>query len=209
MPFPAGEALRLDSIYKTLDEAQRFGFTSAYTAALTPSQAEPFIAVGFALFEELHLLRRTITSEITIERGRTRRARRTDWPDVLTLDHLAFEDFWQFDRTHLVDAIRATPRHRFQVIKTNPLDGYHVTGLSGMNSYLQRVAVHPRAQGRGYGSVLVNDSLRWAWRNGATLAQVNTQINNERAVALYQRCGFTMAPHRLLVLHSDFGKRSR
>ena len=55
-----------------------------------------------------------------------------------------------------------------------------------------------------HGKVLVNDSLRWAWRNGASVAQVNTQVTNERAVALYERCGFSFAPHRLLVLHHDF-----
>jgi GNAT superfamily N-acetyltransferase len=204
VPFPARDALSHEAVHRTVEEALGYGFRSAYTAALSPNQAEPFIAAGFTLFEELHLLRCPITSEMKAERGRTRRARKTDWDDVLTLDALAFEDFWQFDRSSLADAIQATPRHRFHVIKSTPVMGYHVTGLGGTNAYVQRVAVHPDAQGRGLGRVLMNDSLRWAWRNGATMAQVNTQITNERAVALYERCGFTLAPYRLHVLHADF-----
>lgn len=204
IPFPARDCLSVEAVDRTVAEAAVRGFTSAYTAALSPVQAGPFLTAGFTLFEELHLLRRDLTGDIEAERGATRRARRADWDEVLTLDQLAFQDFWQFDRSALADAIRATPRHRFHVIKSTPIHGYHVTGLAGLNSYIQRVAVHPDAQGQGHGITLVNDSLRWAWRNGATVAQVNTQIINDRAVALYERCGFTFAPHRLLVLHHDF-----
>lgn len=204
IPFPARDQLSAEAVLRTVDEALARGYTNAYTAAMSPLQAQPFLACGFTLVEELHLLRRDLTAEVVVDRGATRRARRTDWDDVLTLDQLAFQDFWQFDRTALADAIRATPRHRFQVVRSTPVHGYHVTGLAGLNSYIQRVAVHPDAQGAGLGAALVNDSLRWAWRNGATVAHVNTQVINDRAVALYQRCGFTFAPHRLLVLHADF-----
>ena len=204
IPFPVRESLPLAAVERTVNEACLHGFTAAFTAALTPAQARPFVESGFELHEELHLLRRSLVGEHDLEKGITRRARRTDWPEVLELDQLAFDDFWQFDRDALTDAIRATPRHRFHVTKTTPVVGYHVTGLAGANAYIQRVAVHPNAQGQGYGKALVNDSLHWAMRSGATSAQVNTQITNERAVALYERCGFSLAPFRLQVLHREF-----
>jgi ribosomal-protein-alanine N-acetyltransferase len=205
VPFPARDALPPSAVQRAMREAMSYGFSSAYTAALSPSQAEPFLESGFTLYEELHLLRRTIVDEVDAERNVTRRARRADWDEVLMLDALAFDDFWQFDRVSLADAIRATPRHRFHVIRSTPIHGYHVTGLAGANAYLQRIAVHPDAQGRGYGIALVQDSLRWAWRHGATLAHVNTQLKNTRAVGLYERCGFRQAEHRLMVLWRDFG----
>jgi len=205
IPFPASESLALAAVHKTVEEAMRHGFSSAYTAALTPQQAEPFFEAGFTLFEELHLLRRALSKEVAVDRSVTRKARKADWDDVLALDALAFEPFWQFDRLALADAVRATPRHRFQVIKSVPVHGYHVTGLAGASAYVQRIAVHPDSQGNGYGKALVAHSLRWAWRNGATSAQVNTQITNERAVGLYERCGFLLAPFRLMVLHRTFG----
>ena len=204
IPFPAQDRLPVEVVHKTIHKAIEHGFTAAFTAALSPSQAEPFFNAGFSLHEELHLLRRDLDSEVVVARGATRRARRADWDEILELDALAFQEFWQFDRVALADAIRATPRHRFQVIKSEHVHGYHVTGLAGINAYIQRVAVHPEAQRMGYGNALVNDSLQWAWRNGASVAQVNTQVTNERAVALYEQCGFSFASHRLLVLHHDF-----
>ena len=207
IPFPARNALAVEAVHRTVAEASAHGFQSAFTAALTPTQAAPFEAAGFELHEELHLLQRPLTGDHEPRSGPTRvtrRARRADWPEILTLDGLAFDDFWQFDRGALADAVRATPRHRFQVIKSTPVAGYHVTGLAGANAYIQRVAVHPNAQGKGYGKALVNDSLLWSRRNGAKTAQVNTQITNERAVGLYEQCGFTLASFKLQVLFLDF-----
>ena len=39
IPFPARESLPVGVVYKTIDEAVGYGFTSAYTAALSPNQA--------------------------------------------------------------------------------------------------------------------------------------------------------------------------
>lgn len=202
VPFPERDALSPAAVAHAVDAVREQGFTSAYTAALTPSQAVPFLHAGFGLVEELHLLRCTLHVEPASERTGLRRGRRADFEDVLELDALAFDDFWQFDRASLTDAMRATPRHRFQVSRTAPVRGYHVTGLAGTNAYVQRVAVHPEAQGQGLGTRLVMDSLRWGWRNGASLAHVNTQLTNERAVALYEKCGFVSAPYHLQVLHT-------
>lgn len=207
VPFPARDQLPIPTVVRLMDAAIERGYSNAFTAALSPGQAEPFMTAGFVVHEELHLLRRPSGREVPPDKTATRRARRGDWDEVLTLDSLAFEDFWRFDRQTLTDAIKATPRHRFQVTRTSPLQGYHVTGVAGSNGYLQRIAVHPDAQGQGWGKRLVYDALRWAYRNGALTAHVNTQLVNERAVALYERCGFELAPYRLLVLHRDFSDR--
>lgn len=204
VPFPDRTALSVEAIEHAVEAVQQQGFAATYTAAMTPAQAQPFLTAGFELVEELHLLRcRLDESAASLDRtdkSRLRRGRRLDYPEVLELDALAFDDFWQFDRASLSDSMRATPRHRFQVTRTEPVAGYHVTGLAGSNAYVQRVAVHPDAQGQGWGRTLVQDSLRWAWKNGARTAHVNTQLTNERAVALYERTGFVLANERLQVL---------
>ncbi len=182
--------------------AQR-GYSAAFTSAMTPEQAVPFIACGFTLHEELHLLRRDLAEPIDIPRLRTRRARRTDVPSILELDELAFDTFWRFDHAELIEATKATPRHRFHVTRTTPAVGYHITGLAHQQGYLQRIAVHPDAQGEGWGRTLVYDALAWLQRNGAVSALVNTQLQNERAVAVYLATGFTMEAHRLHVLHRE------
>lgn len=203
VPFPDRDSLADDTLTHLLQTLREQHYSAAYTAAMSPRQAEPFGRAGFELYEELHLLQRPLDASLDgrAERTMLRRGRRTDFGEVLALDHLAFDEFWQFDRTSLADAMRATPRHRFQVSRTDPVVGYHVTGLAGNNSYVQRVAVHPDAQGQGWGTRLVGDSLRWGWRNGARLAHVNTQLTNDRAVALYEKCGFRLASERLQVLY--------
>lgn len=203
VPFPSGDRLAVDTVRRAIDSARESGYRRAYTAAMSPTQAVPFVEGGFELVEELHLLERHLDGDPSSTRGGLRRGRRLDFDAVLSFDGLAFDEFWQFDRSSLADAMRATPRSRFQVTRTTPIVGYHVTGLAGSNAYLQRVAVHPEAQGRGWGRRLVEDGLRWAWRNGAVRAHVNTQITNERALALYERCGFQSARHRLQVLHRN------
>lgn len=205
VPFPERNALAVEAIHHTMGAVAQQGFAATYTSAMTPLQAAPFFAAGFDLVEELHLLRcrldESVAANDRAEKSRLRRGRRLDYSDVLELDALAFDDFWQFDRASLSDSMRATPRHRFQVTRTEPVVGYHVTGLAGSNAYVQRVAVHPDTQGQGWGRTLIQDSLRWAWKNGARIAHVNTQLTNERAVALYERNGFVLANERLQVLY--------
>lgn len=205
VPFPRGVALSCDAVAKAVDEAMAYGYTEAYTAAMPPAQAVPFMTSGFDIVEELHLLRRPLGEEPVGDRSRLRRGRRLDHDEILAFDRLAFDEFWRFDRANLIDAMRATPRHRFVVTRTTPVVGYHITGLAGTDAYLQRVAVDPTAHGQGWGTSLVTDSLRWAWRNGAMTAHVNTQVTNEAAVALYEKCGFEFASHRLRVLHRQLG----
>lgn len=200
IPFPARDQLSPNTVARTINSASKLGYSEAHTAAMSPRQAEPFLRMGFTLLEELHLLRRSLTDELPDNNAGLRRARRSDWEHVLALDALAFQDFWQFDRDNLTAAIRATPRHRFHVTRTDPVIGYHVTGLAARHGYIQRVAVHPDAEGQGWGSRLVNDALQWAQRHGAHQAHVNTQLTNQRALALYERHGFELAGFRLQVL---------
>lgn len=200
VPFPTGDRLSQVVVDRVLEQLRTLGYEQAFTAAMSPQQAEAFLQGGFELHEELHLLRRSLRDELEEDAAGLRRGRRSDWEQVLTLDQLAFDAFWGFDRQNLSDAIRATPRHRFQVTKGDPVVGYHVTGLSATNGYIQRIAVHPDAQGHGWGTRLLSDAMRWAQRHGALTAHVNTQISNERALNLYLRNGFELASWRLQVL---------
>ncbi len=66
-----------------------------------------------------------------------------------------------------------------------------MTGRTASIGFLQRLAVDPAAEGRGIGSALVVDALRWLGHTGAREVWVNTQPDNERARSLYLRHGFT------------------
>lgn len=200
VPFPSGDRLSQVVLGRVIEQLHAMGYEQAFTAAMSPQRAEPFLQAGFKLHEELHLLRRSLRDELDDSTAGLRRGRRSDWEQVLSLDQLAFDEFWGFDRQNLADAIRATPRHRFHVTKGDPVVGYHVTGLASTSGYIQRIAVHPDAQGEGWGTRLLSDAMRWAQRHGAVTAHVNTQLSNERALNLYLRNGFELASWRLQVL---------
>jgi ribosomal protein S18 acetylase RimI-like enzyme len=119
---------------------------------------------------------------------------------VLELDSRTFDDFWRLDDDGLSDAMDATPVSRMRVIRDPGIVGYAVAGRAATQGFLQRLAVDPSHQGSGLGSALVHDALRWMQRRGATIAWVNTQEANTRALALYEHLGFRPADHHLTVL---------
>jgi ribosomal protein S18 acetylase RimI-like enzyme len=120
---------------------------------------------------------------------------------VLDLDHRAFPPFWQLDRSGLVDAVHATPQSRFRVTEDGgAIVGYVITGRAARRGYIQRLAVDPSHGGRGMGAALVVDGLRWLARWRVDHVAVNTQLDNERALALYERLGFRRQAPGLSVL---------
>jgi len=177
------------------------GFRSALTSALTPAEQEAFLDLQFTIHEHLHLLRHPLDGPITPALIPTRRGRRRDRAEVLEVDHGAFNPFWRFDQAGLDDARQATPSSRFRVIDDEgTVAGYAVTGRAGTISYLQRLAVHPERQGRGFGTALTRDALQWAQRRGARSMLVNTQERNRVALSLYEHLGFVLEHDGLDVL---------
>lgn len=128
----------------------------------------------------------------------------TDYDEALRIDAAAFEDFWQFDRHALVEAIAATPRSIFHVVRNEygGLCGYSVSGVGSSVAYLQRVAVDPRAQGKGIGRSLVRTAALWARKEGARAIMLNTPAGNLPATCLYESEGFVTLPEPLAVLVS-------
>lgn len=201
-PLP-GEPPSADALARTVAELVEGGCTSILTPALAVSEQSVFLEHGFHVRERLHLLGHDLRRlpVASVAGLRLRRGRSDDLDPVLELDGLAFDGFWRFDHDGLEDARRATPRSRFRVaIAGRRIVGYHVTGLSGPLGYLQRLAVHPDAQGHGIGTALIGDSLSWCARRGAASVLVNTQESNAGALRLYRRLGFRDEPTGLAVL---------
>ena len=114
---------------------------------------------------------------------------------MLALDERAFSTssaFWRFDGAALAEAGQATQTCRRPLIRDRqhqPI-GHAVTGRTSTIGFIQRLAVAPSAEGRGIGSALVVDALRWVGRTGALEAWVNTQPGNLRARDRYLNHGF-------------------
>ena len=204
-PQPGAPVPSLDIVRRCVDTLSARGFAGVVTGALAAVEQRAFLAAGFAEAERLHLLSHDLSglSATRSPSARLRRARPRDRAAVLRVDHRAFPSFWQLDDAGLTDALTATPHARFQVAVDEPTDrvvGYAISGRSGRNGYLQRLAVDPAERGRGLGRWLVTDGLRWLARWRVDQCVVNTQWGNEVALGLYERVGFRRLPEALAVL---------
>src|SRR5262249_5501013 len=181
-------------------------YKAVVTNALSAADSMPFVAAGFSVRERLHLLAHDLHQLPPIA-GATRRARRHDHGPVLDLDATAFDAEWRLDDGGLAEVLRATPVTRFRVPPelASTISGYAVTGRSGRTGYLQRIAVHADARRRGHGRALVADALRWLSRRSVDRALVNTQLDNDAALALYVSSGFRRLPVGLCVLGRTLG----
>jgi ribosomal protein S18 acetylase RimI-like enzyme len=206
-PVRHGQRPRVSDIERCLLHLRGRGVDEAVTPAMSAMEAEPFHQAGFEHYERLHLLACSLPrgpeqGDLFVDRRvKLTSARPWQTETVLDVDARAFRGFWRFDRRALKEARTATSSRRFQVARLNGrIVGYAITGRSGSRGYLQRLAVDPAVQGRGIGSLLVDDGFRWLHRHGVTSCMVNTQETNQRALALYERLGFRRQPQGLVVL---------
>lgn len=213
-----------------LDRLAASGFTQVVTSALTPCDQAAFLGAGFQVEERLRVLAhdlRHLRPAPPLHGIALRRGTANDWPELLDVDHLAFEPFWRLDEAGLDEAISATPHTRVRVAlrqapaivsggtdrgsggvlggaagsaEVGRVVGYAVTGRALGRGFVQRLAVHPAHQGAGVGSALVLDGLRWLRRWRVESAFVNTQTANHRAFGLYQSLGFRADAGALSVL---------
>jgi RimJ/RimL family protein N-acetyltransferase len=56
--------------------------------------------------------------------------------------------------------------------------------------YLGGLAVDPDHSGRGLGIALLNDIINWSRSRGFRRIELSVALQNEKAIRLYQRCGF-------------------
>jgi ribosomal protein S18 acetylase RimI-like enzyme len=205
VPLPEGGPPQSARVRRFLGELRAGGYEAALTAALSPAEQGPFLEAGFTEHERLHLLAHDLLTIPEAPAATLRRARRSDRPRILDADAAAFPPFWRLDGDALDDAEAATPQSRFRVglDGERSVAGYAIAGRAGTRGYLQRLAVHPHAQGAGMGSALVVDGLRWLRRRGACEVLVNTQEGNDRAVELYEHLGFRRRAVGLAVLRRD------
>ncbi len=214
VPLSGAHTLDVTALAEVRDQLRQRGYHAVVTAAVATAERDAFLSDEYTDHEHLHLLRYDLERLPRSKRAGRRsprigRGAQRDWPAVLELDHVAFDDFWRLDTEGLDDSLEATPYSRLRVVRGGSGDtagaiiGYAVAGRAGSQGYLQRLAVAPGRQGHGLGSALILDAMRWMRRRGATVAWVNTQERNDRALGLYEHIGFRLQPDQLTVLRRN------
>jgi GNAT superfamily N-acetyltransferase len=200
LAFHGSDAPSPRTLRRLLARLHEEGYREVVTNALAPGASLPLVDVGFAVRDRLHLLVHEL-SGLPPSSGDTRRATRADREAILAVDAAAFDDFWRFDAIALREATRATPRSHLRVASTPAgVDAYGLFGRAGSAGYVQRLAVAPAAGHQGLGRALLTDGLHWLREHGAIRAFVNTQEDNQRALEVYTRAGFSRLPVGLCVL---------
>jgi ribosomal protein S18 acetylase RimI-like enzyme len=112
-----------------------------------------------------------------------------DIPAVIGVDRAAFAPHWWQGETTMLRR-RAAASHFVVGEAMEGVVGY-IEGDSQVTlAHINRIAVHPRYQGRGVGALLLQDALDGFWRLGAGRVTLNTQSDNDSSQRLYRRFGF-------------------
>ena len=120
---------------------------------------------------------------------RIRPMNEADLPRVSEVDGAAFDPLWQISLKTLRQAY-AQAAIVTVVEDGRDMIGYQLSTRNARGAHLARLAVHPDAQGRDIGTMLLSDLFFRLWQRGITRLSVNTQHDNQASLALYQKMGF-------------------
>jgi ribosomal protein S18 acetylase RimI-like enzyme len=109
---------------------------------------------------------------------------------VTDLDREAFPWLWQNSREEF-DVYLATPgvQVSFVAWHGDPVGYFGTTLFSGWG-HLDRIAVAPQQQGRGFGRAALTLAIEGLQQQGARRIGLSTQLTNKRSQRLYERFGF-------------------
>lgn len=178
------------------------GAPAVLSSPLAPSARRPWESAGFVDHLDLALMRLSLDVAVPAPQHLVVKDDHFDLDLMLEIDTAAFPVFWRFDRAALLESTQATTEAGVFVIRDGAegIAGYAVVGYGHAISYLQRVAVHPTWQGAGMGRSLVRAAGRSAQRKGSRAMLLNTQFDNDPAIALYESEGYVKLPETLAVL---------
>lgn len=184
------------------DRLNDLGSPFILSPPLPPSSRRPWEAAGFVEFVPLAFMRRDLSVGLPSPDHLVISPPDHAIADLLRIDHAAFDRFWRFDRFGMAEAIAATTKTKILLIRgpDGPPVAFAIVGFGHAMSYLQRLAVHPDWQGQRMGRSLIRAAARTAQTAGSRAMMLNTQTDNDAAIALYESESFATLPDPLAVL---------
>ncbi len=184
------------------DRLHAMGAPHVFSPPLPAGSRRPWEAAGFVEFVPLAFMRRDLTTQLPTPDHLVVATSDAPFEDLLRIDHEAFDDFWRFDRFGMEEAVTATSKTKTLLIRGpdgEPI-AFAVVGIGHAVAYLQRLAVHPDWQNQRMGRSLIRAAARTGRSAGSRSLMLNTQTDNEGAIALYESEGFVTLPEPLAVL---------
>ena len=198
-----------DHLVELIDRASALGVRKIRTGALRATSAERVLAHGFHVIDTLALLSFDLSRPIPHrqESYRIRPLRRRHHEQAAAVDLDAFGPKWAQHRDALRETQQATLHSRSRRVsgEHESVIGFALSGYTNDVGYLQRLAVSPSHHGRGVGWSLSCDALQWMQQRGCDRALVNTSIQNDAALRLYKRIGFSELSEQLTIAEIQMG----
>ncbi|TCD08192.1 GNAT family N-acetyltransferase [Pedobacter frigidisoli] len=113
------------------------------------------------------------------------------------------------ENSQILGSINAYDRGKLLELRKNFLDHLaHHNGLTNFNPenetqsgefYLDTISVNPNAQGKGIGKQLIDAGINWAKELGHNKVGLLVEIDNEKALKLYQTKGFEIQKEKKFI----------
>ena len=126
-----------------------------------------------------------------------------DLPAVAEVDKAGFAPLWR-NSLRALDSGFMQAGFATVAVADEEVVGYQISTRNSFGAHLARLAVSPQMQGRGIGSLLVQDLFNQGWRAGLRRFTVNTQNDNRSSLALYKKSGFELTGERYAVYTYQF-----
>ncbi len=202
-----------EHLVELIGRAKSLGVRKIRTGALRATSTERVLSQGFHTIDTLALLSFDLSAPIRPPStdAHLRPLRRRHLSAAVAVDLDAFGPKWAQHRDALHDTRRATlhSRSRRATIARQPVVGFALSGYTNDIGYLQRLAVSPQHQSQGIGYALTSDALQWMQQRGCDHALVNTSVQNEGALGLYENIGFSVLSEQLTIAEIDLGSELR
>lgn len=111
-----------------------------------------------------------------------------DLSAVVELEQLCFSIPWS---PAAIEEAFSNELYRFVVVEEKgSVVGYANFRIVADEGEIERVAVHPDWRRRGYGRNLMEAMVDYSRRKGVRDMTLDVRVNNEKAINLYESCGF-------------------
>lgn len=109
--------------------------------------------------------------------------------EVILIEKLSFKTPWSRDSLEYELKRNKCAKYRV-IIKDGIVIGYGGMWVMLDEAHITNIAIHPEYREQGFGSILLEDMISTAKKNGIRDMTLEVRVNNINAISLYKKFGF-------------------